>query len=462
MTTAGLPGPVREVIGRLRRAGGRVWLVGGTVRDALTDRPTTDYDLATDLKPAALLSCFPEREKADEGLGTVTLQCGGLQVGIASLREEADYGEKRRPTRVRFVDDPVRDSVRRDFTVNAIYADPDTGELLDPQGGVSDLHDGMLRMIGDPDRRLAEDPLRMLRAVRLAASCRLAMDARLRAALPRQARHVRGLSAERIYDELTRAFTGPGRGSALRLLVETGLADQVLPEVAATAGVPQPPEYHPEGDVLTHTALVLEHVPEGDPILSWAAVLHDVGKPATFERASDRIRFHGHDALSARMAEDVLRRLHAPRWLREPVVEICRDHIRFAALPEMSPAKRDRWLRSPEFPRHLEFHRADCLGSHGDLRIYEFAAKSLESLPPVPPPPVCTGKDVLALGVRQGPEVGRILRELEARLEALGTRDRAVALEELRRIVERRVKESVPGADNARGPKSSHGDGDLR
>lgn len=428
-----LPLGVRAHCDALRAAGGRVWVVGGAVRDALMGEPPRDWDLATDLEPDRVAECLGEVGTRDQHLGVITT----AHASISTLRVESGYRDRRRPEEVAFVADLERDAARRDFTVNAIYWDPGSGELVDPTGGVEDLGHRLLRCIGAPRARLLEDPLRALRAVRFAARLDLELEAELRAALGRAAALLGFLPAERHYDELTAMWTGPGRGRALRLLVETGLAAPVLPEVAPMDGVAQPPEYHPEGDVLTHVCAVLEHCPAEDPVLSWAAVLHDVGKPPTFEVA-DRIRFSGHDQLSAEMAERALRRLRAPKAVREPVVEICRDHIRMAALPEMRPTTRERWLRDPNFAKHLAFHRADCLASHGDLRIHAQAEAWLEALPAVPPPPVVRGADVLALGVAPGPEVGRWLQRVEEHLDNEGHRDRERALAWLRDALDAR------------------------
>jgi poly(A) polymerase len=220
--------------------------------------------------------------------------------------------------------------------------------------------------------------------------------------------------------------------------VDLGLAAVVLPEVAAMDGVTQPPEYHPEGCVLTHVCLVLDNVPAGDPVLAWSAVLHDVGKPPTWRQAEDRIRFDGHDTLSARLADDVLRRLRASNELREVVVDVCLQHIRFASLPQMRPRRRERWLRSPGFGKHLAFHRADCLGSHGKLEIHDMVKTWLEALPPVEEP-LLTGADVLELGVPSGPEVGELLRAVhDAADETPAPMDRPRALILLREMVEAR------------------------
>jgi poly(A) polymerase len=291
---------------------------------------------------------------------------------------------------------------------------------------------------------VAEDPLRELRAIRFAAACRLEFEPALAQALPAAAPLLAGLSAERAGAELTAMFTGAGRGRALRLLIETGAAAAVLPEAIRMTGVPQPAQFHPEGDVLTHVCLVLAQVPAGDPVLAWSAVLHDIGKPATFERAEDRIRFSRHDVVSADLAAQILRRLRIGRETRERVVAICRDHIRIASLPQMAPPRAERWMRDPGFAAHLEFHRADCTASHGLLDIHAWARRALDELPPLPPPPLCTGRDVLALGVPAGPVVGRVLAELDEAVATGEIQDRDAALSRLRLLVERIVKTSGP------------------
>ena len=435
-----LPDAVTAIAERVHSSGGRALLVGGCVRDALLGVASCDFDIAVSLPPQQLLALFPTADALDARLGTLRLPYERGTLVVTTFREEGGYEDHRHPTYVRFVTDVAQDAQRRDFTCNALYFDPRTRELLDPCGGQEDLAARRLRTIGDPERRFTEDPLRILRGIRFAASAGLAVVPQTLAAMQRCAALLTHLSSERVYDELTRAFTGGHRGRALRLTIESGAASVVLPEVVPMDGVPQPPEYHPEGDVLTHVCLVLDHVPPGNAALSWAAVLHDVGKPPTFERASDRIRFTGHDTLSAEMADAVLRRFHAPAALRELVVEICRDHIRFAVLPEMTPGKRERWMRSPSFRSHLTFHRADCLGSHGKLDIHDKAVRWLAELLPLPPPPLCTGKDVLALGVPAGPKVGEFLRLLNERLESMPSAGRDQALSILAEIVASGVK----------------------
>ncbi|HZN40095.1 MAG TPA: CCA tRNA nucleotidyltransferase [Planctomycetota bacterium] len=425
-----VPAAVGELLGRLRAAGGRVWLVGGTVRDLLLGVVPRDYDIATDLVPAQVARVLPDADHRHADLGACRVLSASGPVAITSLRADGKYGDHRHPDSVRFVREPEVDALRRDFTINALYLDVERSEILDFTGGRRDLAARTLRTIGEPSRRFGEDALRLLRGLRFAARFDLEIEAATAAAMTEAAPTLSVLSPERTFAELSDAFTSRGRGRALQLLVELGLAAVVLPEVAAMRGVTQPPLYHPEGDVLTHVCLVLDHVPEGDLGLAWSAVLHDVGKPPTWRLAADRIRFDGHDTLSARMADGILQRLRASTELRDLVVEICEKHIHFAALPQMRPRRRERWMRTPHFRRHLEFHRADCLGSHGKLEIYEFARAMLEQLPPVEAPLV-VGKDVLALGIAEGPVVGRLLAQVQAAADESPTpmnRDEALVL----------------------------------
>lgn len=432
---AAVPAAVHALATRLRGAGGRVWLVGGPVRDLLLGLPVRDHDLATDLVPERVAAVLPEGETRDRRYGVVHVPSDVGSVAITTLRQDLGASDQRHPDAVVFVDRLEVDACRRDFTVNALYADLDSGRVEDPTHGLADLQARCLRTVGEPGRRFGEDALRLLRAIRFAARCELTIEDATFAALQAAAPSVATVSAERQFAELTRAFTGRGRGRALALLVASGLAAVLLPEVAAMDGVTQPPEYHPEGCVLTHTGLVLEHVPEDAPVLAWAAVLHDVGKPPTWRQAEDRIRFDGHDVLGASMADAILRRFGAANALREAVVDVCAHHIRFASLPQMRPVRAERWMRSPAFPNHLAFHRADCLGSHGDLRLYHEAERRFSELPPERPPLV-QGADVLALGVRPGPEVGRLLRAVETAAEEAPTAwGRAEALALLREMV---------------------------
>jgi poly(A) polymerase len=334
----------------------------------------------------------------------------------------------------------AEDALRRDFTVNALYLDVLRDEIIDPTGGLEDLRHHVLRAIGDPLVRLEEDAIRLLRAVRFAARYDLVPDVALEAALRAKAAGLARLSGERVRSEVTKLVMQRNAGKALLLLVDLGLADVVLPEIAALRGVPQPPEFHPEGDVLTHTALLLDRLPRKSEVLGWAGLLHDIGKPATLEFAQDRIRFSGHDRLSARMARDVFARLGASGAWTDAVCEIVDLHIWIASLPQMRDAKRNRFLLRPDVEDHLAFHEADCRASHGDLSILEFARDAMARIPAAAHERLVTGADVLALGLPPGPVVGEILREIEEQVLEGMIADRPAALAAVRQAVAVRVK----------------------
>ncbi len=413
-----IPAQVREISRLVKAAGGGAWLVGGAVRDLALGFEPVDYDIATDLSPEVVATAIGSGQLDDARFGVCKIDGLPWPVSVTTLREEWDYRDHRRPNAVRFVNDITRDASRRDFACNAIYADCESGVMTDPCGGLADLETRRLRVIGDAATRFADDPLRLLRMLRFEARLGLRADESAAAAARMTADGLRSLSAERVYSELTKAFTGQGRGGALRRFVELGFASRLLPEVAAMEGVPQPPQYHPEGCVLTHVGLVLDRIEEPSPELAWSALLHDVGKPPTFRVAEDRIRFDGHDQLSASMAESILMRLRAPKEVRMAVTAICRDHIRIASLLQMRPRRREAWLRDPLFPLHLAFHKADCLGSHGDLSIHAAAIRLLAALPPVRPA-LITGADVRALGIAEGPVVGQLLRAVDEALDGM-------------------------------------------
>ena len=319
---------------------------------------------------------------------------------------------------------------RRDFTINGLLYDPTTEQVIDHVGGRADIERGVVRTIGDPDDRFAEDRLRLIRAVRFAARLGFEIEAATMQALKRLAPTVTSVSWERIRDELVKMLTGPNRGAALRLLHETGLLAVVLPEVEAMVGVEQPSEFHPEGDVFEHTALMLDALEAPSAVRALGALLHDVGKPPTFTEA-DRIRFNNHDVVGAELAEAICKRLKLSNETRQQVVEIVRNHMRFMHAPEMRESTLKRLLRRETFADELTLHRADCLASHGDMTVYDFLVQKQVELPPeeVKPTPLVTGYDLIAAGYEPGPLFGEILDAVEdLQLEGtLATRDAALA-----------------------------------
>lgn len=420
----------RAITRRLREHGYEAYLAGGCVRDMLLGRPPADYDIATSATPAEVRTLFPRTVEVGTAFGVTRVQADDGEYEVATFRSEGPYLDGRHPSSVRYAG-PREDALRRDFTVNGLFYDPDTGEVLDLVGGRADLVGRTVRTIGDPAARFAEDRLRMLRAVRQAAELGFGIAPETLQAIGRLREGLRGVSAERIRDELVRTLTGPDPARGLALLRETGLLPVVLPEVAAEVGVPQPAGFHPEGDVFEHTRLALGHLRQPSVTLAWATLLHDVGKPQTFERA-DRIRFNRHDEVGAAIARGVMERLRFSRREVDRVVWLVGRHMIFTDLPQMREARLRRLLADEAFPELLELHRADCLASHGDLSAYEWARAQLARLAQEAPvrARLVTGHDLLALGLAPGPRVGEILRAVEdARLEGrVRTREEALDL----------------------------------
>lgn len=414
----------------LREAGHLVYLVGGCVRDKLLNLPVKDYDLATDAPPARLQDLFPHAIEVGAHFGVVIVREGEAEIQIATFRSDHAYRDGRRPEGVNFETDPRQDVLRRDFTINALLEDPFTGDVIDYVNGLADLRDRLLRAIGDPARRFTEDRLRLLRAIRFAARLGFEIEPATWDALVRLAPAITAVSAERVRDELSRILTEGGARRGCELLDASGLLEILLPEAARMKGVPQPPEFHPEGDVWTHTLLVLEHLPPSPPLpLALAALLHDVGKPPTFS-VSDRIRFNGHAEEGARLTALILQRLKYPGAIIDAIVALVKNHMRFLDLPRMGQAARKRFFRLPHFDQQLELYRLDLLGGLRPLDAYEEALRLRETLSAeeLRPAPLITGEDLIELGFSPGPRFKQILDAVEEeQLEgALSTRAQAL------------------------------------
>ncbi len=427
-----------EIVDRLRAAGHAAYFAGGCVRDLLLGRDPVDFDVATSATPEIVLDMFPRTFAVGAHFGVVLVatEYGGAEIltEVATFRSDGVYSDGRRPDSVRYTSSAEQDVLRRDFTINGMLLDPgilaQTGELrsavLDFVGGIEDLEAGIVRAIGDPVQRFAEDKLRMLRAVRFAARFGFAIENRTFEAIHTLAGEVDQVSQERVRDELTRMLTEGAARRAFELLESAGLLSKILPEVSRMHGVEQPPQFHPEGDVWTHTLMLLEQLPGGSPAtLAWGALLHDVGKPPTFRRAPDRIRFDNHVEVGVRMAEQICRRLRMSNSDTEQILALIANHMRFADVEKMRASTLKRFFRLNQFDEHLALHRMDCLASHGSLSLYEFAKQHYETEDPdqIRPKPLITGEDLIALGYRPGPEFRRMLTRVEdAQLE--GTIDR--------------------------------------
>jgi poly(A) polymerase len=427
-----------SICNTLIREGRQAFLVGGCVRDLLLGREPADYDVSTDATPDRVISLFPESVAVGAQFGVIIVPRDGHQVEVATFRSDIGSADGRHPERVVFTSSPEQDVQRRDFTINGLLMRRDSGEILDFVGGQSDLRAGIIRAIGEPARRFAEDKLRMLRAVRFAARFGFQIEPETFAAIRLHAHEIGQVSAERIREELTKLLTEGAARRGMELLDESGLLQQVLPEVAAMQGVEQPPQYHPEGDVWTHTLLMLEGLPTGSSAtsatLAWGVLLHDVGKPRTFRPVSetgDRIRFDGHVDVGVRMAEVICGRLRFSNQDSEQILSLIANHMRFKDVSRMRASTLKRFIRLPQFDEHLALHRLDCLSSHRHLDAYDFVRRTLEQTPVEEMRPVrlLTGSDLQSLGYQPGPLFSKILRSLEdAQLEGqVRSREDAIA-----------------------------------
>jgi poly(A) polymerase len=359
-----------------------------------------------------------EKQRTNEADDASPKTCA---VEVATFRSDHGYSDGRRPDEVRFSQDPREDIARRDFTINGMMLDPVTGEVLDFVGGRKDLEAGIIRAIGDPKTRFAEDKLRMMRAVRFAARFEYEIETATLAAIQHLAHEIQVVSRERIRDELTKMLTDRRARRAFLLLDKTGLLKEVLPEISRMKGVQQPPEFHPEGDVFIHTLLLLESLPQPcSPTLAWGALLHDVGKPATFRVAPDRIRFDDHVDVGVKLAEEICERLRFSNHAAAQVLALVDNHMRFGHAPRMNQSTLKKFLRMRGFDEHLALHRADSLASHRNLSTYEFLQQKLAEIPPekIRPVPLVTGDDLIAAGYAPGPKFREILDAVEdAQLE---------------------------------------------
>jgi tRNA nucleotidyltransferase/poly(A) polymerase len=424
-----------SVCATLQQHGYQALMVGGCVRDLLLHRDPADYDVTTDATPAQVLELFPDSLGVGAQFGVVLVPRDGNKIEVATFRCDLGYSDGRHPDQVVYARTPQEDVSRRDFTINGLLMKHDTGEVLDYVGGRADLSAGIIRAIGEPERRFTDDKLRMLRAVRFAARFAYRIDPDTFVAIRKHASEIHSVSAERIRDELTKLLTEGAARRGLELLDESGLLRELLPEIADMKGVNQPPEYHPEGDVWIHTGMMFDGLPSGSsPGLAWGVLLHDVGKPPTFRPASatgDRIRFDGHVEVGVRMAEAICRRLRFANEETEQVKALVANHMKFKDVAQMRKSTLKRFVRQPRFFEHLELHRLDCSASHGRLDAYQAVQDFLATTPPeqVRPPRLINGDDLVAMGLQPGPAFQRILTAVEdAQLEgALQTREQAVA-----------------------------------
>ncbi len=410
-----------SIVRKLHDSGHQAYLVGGCVRDLLLGREPDDFDIATDATPNEVMRLFPETYAVGAQFGVVLVPMlpeetdiasdaptsnHGDAVEVATFRSDIGYSDGRHPDQVRYSKDPREDVERRDFTINGLLLDPIQDEVFDYVGGRKDLEAGIIRAIGEPSRRFAEDKLRLLRAVRFAARFDYEIEPATFAAIQQLAPQISQVSRERVRDELTRMLTEGHARAAFLLLDQTGLLHAVLPEISKMKGVAQPPEFHPEGDVFVHTLMLLENLPQPCPLtLAWGALLHDVGKPSTFRVAPDRIRFDGHVEVGIKMAEEICARLRFSNDDTAQILALVHNHMRFGQVSRMKESTLKKFLRMPHFDEHLDLHRMDSLASHRNLTTYKLLQEKMKSIPPeaMRPAPLITGHDLITAGYPPGP-----------------------------------------------------------
>ncbi len=442
----------KSIVHRLQKNGFLAFFVGGCVRDYLMKIQPKDYDISTSAKPKEVIQLFSETIDIGAKFGVVQVMEGEQSYAVATFRSDGKYDDGRHPTEVRYSLDPKLDAQRRDFTINGIYYDPLTQNLLDFVGGQQDIQSQIIRTIGSPEERFREDRLRLIRAIRFSAQFGYTLETKTRLAILNQAPKIIEVSPERIRDELVRILTEGYSELAINALNENRLLVHILPDVAALRGIEQPPQFHPEGDVWTHTMKMLklmdqtkisrgiikssrrsisnsnvvkntvqktelnkiEISPYPSMTLAMATLLHDIGKPKTYEK-KDRIRFNGHAELGAEMALGICQQLRFRKKQQELITELIRDHLKFKDLAQMRPSTLRRFLGQEGFSEHLELHRLDCLGSHGNLDNWKLANHSLSNLQPeeIHPPALLTGKDLIEMGYLPGPVFKEILNSLK-------------------------------------------------
>jgi poly(A) polymerase len=405
-----------EIVARLQAAGFAAFWVGGCVRDFLLGREPLDFDIATDAKPEQVENLFRKTIPVGKQFGVIIVVENRQQFQVATFRAEANYQDGRHPEKVVFANAEA-DALRRDFTVNGLFYNPLTQKIHDWVGGEKDLRAKIICTIGAPAERFGEDHLRLLRAVRFAAQLGFEIESETFAAIQLLAPKIKIISAERIRDELLKLFRPPHAARGLVLLRDSGLLEHILPELAATVGCEQSPDFHPEGSVFNHLCLMLEKMPAGaGESLPWAVLLHDIAKPVTAERdaATGKIHFYGHEKVGADLAEKILQRLRFPKKQTEEIVACVRHHMQFKDVKQMRKATLRRLLLRETFPLELELHRLDCLGSSGDLEHFNFLVEQAEELKKQPAirPPLLTGNDLIGLGFKPGRKLGALLAEI--------------------------------------------------
>lgn len=405
----------RPILSNLNEAGYAAYFVGGSVRDYLLGLKPKDFDIATSATPAQVAEVFPGTQVVGAHFGVSLVPFEGEVVEVATFRKDGVYVDGRHPLDVTFTTKVSEDARRRDFTVNALYMDKDM-EILDLVDGQEDVILRRLQCVGKPSDRFEQDALRMMRAVRFACTKNMEVTDDTKVAMWNNADRLSLVSAERVQDELVRVLTSGRAAFGVELMLETGLLEVVLPEVAALVGCDQNPKHHPEGDVFTHTMLLLSQLEKDCSVtLAMAALLHDIGKPGTKGEKNGQPTFYGHEELGATMSREIMNRLKFPNEVTSTVVGHVAQHMEFRLVKEMRKAKVLRFVRQPNFGELLALHKLDATAGRVKLDDANFVEQLLAETPEqvMRPQTLVDGRDLIAMGLKPGPVFKHILHEVE-------------------------------------------------
>lgn len=398
-------------------AGHEAWWVGGCVRDMLLERIPDDIDIATSATPRDVAKLFPKCDESRADLGTIIVAKSGCTFEITTFREESAYNDGREPQSVKFTDRP-EDASRRDITINALYWNPISSELFDPYEGEKDLHERLIRIIGVPKERLAQDALRLLRVIRFRALIDGQYHPETYNALHMQAKLSRSLSGFRVFQELEKILLGPHPSRALEDLWETDILETLIPELHACKGVGQPSDPHTEGDVWNHILGVVDACTEDHgPDVRFAAFFHDIGKPETFSIEDDRIHFNDHAKTGATIARNILTRFQCPTKRSDKIHWLIEHHMMMGTFSTIGGERKAYWYHHPWFVELLQLFWLDIAGTgKQDFSLYEEIITDynffLDTHPRVEKP-LLSGDEIMEiLGIGPGEEVGKLLKSL--------------------------------------------------
>jgi poly(A) polymerase len=408
----------RKIVERLVDSGFRAVFAGGCVRDRILGVEPKDYDIATDARPEVVQKMFDRNVAVGAKFGVicVALDEGRDHEAVATFRADAEYTDGRRPSSVRF-GAIEEDAIRRDFTINGMFYDPIADRLIDLVDGMRDLRAGVIRAIGNPDERFEEDHLRILRAARFAARFNFTIDAATLAAMKRAAPKIVDIAAERIGDEIVRMMTEGAAARAMDLMMDSGLMQIILPEVVQMRGCEQQANFHPEGDVYTHTRIGVAMLPAGcTETVAFGILLHDIAKPKCRAVVGEKITFYGHTDDGAVMAANMLApRLKRSRAVQERVAYLVKNHLKLCMAPRMRPSTLKRMLGEEGFDELMDVAFMDAMASSSDLGFWHFCRRAMTTMTPaeIRPPRLIGGEDLKQLGFTPGPRFKEILKDVE-------------------------------------------------